>query len=388
VGKSTLLTGLALRWVRGGVAVVYVAGEESPAQIRMRAERMGFRPATESGFLILPEVRLEAVLEALTAMRQRQIDAVGAGDDHPAPCVVIVDSIQTLHSEQVDAFPGSPTQLRYCAGVLADFARRASCPLFLVGHVTKSGELAGPKLLEHMVDTVLYFEGSGGGSIRLVRAVKNRFGTTGELAVLEMRADGLEPVDETAALFLSGRRGQEPGAAVCAVRNGSRTFLLEVQALVSPTRYGTPQRVVQGVDSKRVALLAAILEKRAGLDLAGCDLFLKVAGGVRVDDPAADLAIMVALASSLREVPVPADLLVQGEVGLTGEVRGVADQADRLREAVHQGFRRAIVARSSRVARPPRGLKLVPVTSAEQAVACALEGAGQGPRTPARDGGA
>ncbi|MFO7652851.1 MAG: AAA family ATPase [Candidatus Krumholzibacteriia bacterium] len=403
VGKSTLLTGLALRWTRDGVRVIYVAGEESPAQIRMRAERMGFRPGDEDGFLVLPEVRLETVVEAVYGERRRQLEAAaaaadaagGAGGTAGGPagraagsaaggttggaarlpgCVVIVDSIQTLHSDQVDAYPGSPTQLRYCAGVLADVARQSACPVFLVGHVTKSGELAGPKLLEHMVDTVLYFEGTGGASIRLVRAVKNRFGTTGELAVLEMRSDGLVPVEEAGALFLSGRRGCEPGSAVCAVRNGSRTFLVEVQALVSPSRYGTPQRVVQGVDSKRVALLAAILEKRAGLDLAGCDLFVKVAGGGRVDDPAADLAIMTALASSLREVPVPADTLVQGEVGLTGEVRGAADQADRLREAAHQGFRRAVVARSSRRLRPPRGLELVAVTSAEEAVALALDG--------------
>jgi DNA repair protein RadA/Sms len=375
VGKSTLLTGLALRWVRRGVPVVYVAGEESPAQIRMRAERMGFAPQQGEGFSVLPEVALEIVVDALAAERRRQLESWrrshSEADDPPA-CVVIADSIQTLHSEAVDAYPGSPTQLRYCAGVLADFARRSACPVFLVGHVTKSGELAGPKLLEHMVDTVLYFEGTGGASIRLVRAVKNRFGTTGELAVLEMRADGLVPVDEAGALFLSGRRGVEPGTAVCAVRGGTRTFLVEVQALVSPTRYGTAQRVVQGVDGKRVALLAAILEKRAGLDLAGCDLFIKVAGGGRIDDPAADLAIMTALASSLREVPVPADLLVQGEVGLTGEVRGAADQADRLREATHQGFRRAIVARTARRARSPRGLELIPVASAEEAVGLAL----------------
>jgi DNA repair protein RadA/Sms len=234
VGKSTLLTGLALWWVRQGVRVLYVSGEESPSQVRMRAERLGFRPDAEDGFNILPEVHLESLVETLQ-------DEVAEG-----PCVVIADSVQTLHSENVDSFPGSPTQIRYCGGVLADFARRTRCPVFLVGHVTKSGDLAGPKLLEHMVDTVLYFEGSGGGAIRMVRAVKNRFGTTGELAVMEMRADGLVPVDQAGVLFLSGRGVDEPGSAVCAVKNGSRTFLVEVQALVSASRYGTPQRVVQG----------------------------------------------------------------------------------------------------------------------------------------------
>jgi len=319
VGKSTLLTGLALWWVRQGIRVIYIAGEESPAQIRMRAERLGFQADREAGPALMAEVQLETLLDALYDDREAYPDV---------PCVVIADSVQTLHSEVIDAFPGSVSQIRYCGGVLADFARQTRSPVFLVGHVTKSGELAGPKLLEHMVDTVLYFEGSGGGAIRMVRAVKNRFGTTGELAILEMRQNGLVPVDEAGALFLSGRRGVEPGSAVCAVKNGSRIFLVEVQALVSPTRYGTPQRVVQGVDSKRVALLAAILEKRAGLDLAGCDIFVKVAGGGRVDDPAADLAILTALASSLRERPIPMDTLVPGQSAPGGGATRIQEGRD------------------------------------------------------------
>ncbi|HOX25990.1 MAG TPA: DNA repair protein RadA [Candidatus Krumholzibacteria bacterium] len=365
VGKSTLLTGLALNWSRRGVRVLYVAGEESPPQIRLRAERLGFKPDEEAGFEILAEVRLEPLLAALE-------DAL-AGQAGPA--VIIADSVQTLHGEQVDAYPGSPTQIRYCGGTLADFARRHGCPVFLVGHVTKTGDLAGPKLLEHMVDTVLYFEGSGGGAIRLVRAVKNRFGTTGELAVLEMRQDGLVPVDDAGVLFLGGREGREPGAAVCAVRNGSRIFLVEVQALVAGSRYGTPQRVVQGVDGKRVALLAAILEKRAGLDLSGCDVFVKVAGGGRLDDPAADLAILAAIASSLRERPVPAGTLILGEVGLTGEVRPATAESERLREASRHGFTRAVCARPADGRdrpRPPRGLSVAAAESVEEAVALAL----------------
>ncbi|MBU0740886.1 DNA repair protein RadA [bacterium] len=362
VGKSTLLTGLALSWMRQGVRVLYVAGEESPAQIRMRAERLGFDPRTTEGFHILDEVDLEKLLAALYDDRAR----------HAGPCVVIADSIQTLHSGEIDAFPGSVSQIRYCGGVLADYARASGRPVFLVGHVTKSGDLAGPKLLEHMVDTVLYFESSDGGAVRMVRAVKNRFGATGELAILEMRGDGLVPVDEAGALFLSGRRGEEPGSAVCAVRNGSRTFLVEVQALVSPSRYGTPQRVVQGVDSKRVALLAAILEKRAGLDLAGCDIFVKVAGGARLEDPGADLAIVTALASSLREIPVPVDTLVLGEVGLTGDVRGVADRPGRLREAARHGFKRAVVARAKRNRKTEQGLSVVVAATVDEAVALAL----------------
>ncbi len=372
VGKSTLLTGLALWWVRQGLKVIYVAGEESPAQIRMRAERLGFSPEKEEGFHILPEVQLESLMETL--------EEEAGGNGEAGSTVIIADSIQTLHSENIDSFPGSPTQIRYCGGVLADFARHSGHPVFLVGHVTKSGDLAGPKLLEHMVDTVLYFEGSGGGPIRMVRAVKNRFGTTGELAVMEMRAEGLVPVDQAGVLFLSGRRGVEPGSAVCAVKNGSRVFLVEVQALVSTSRYGTPQRVVQGVDNKRVALLAAILEKRAGMDLAGCDIFVKVAGGGRIDDPGADLAIMVALASSLRERPVPLDNLILGEVGLTGEIRQVSDLDSRLREGGRHGFARAVLARSEgskSSRRKKEGMELMTVTSVEEAVALALEPTGR-----------
>ncbi len=366
VGKSTLLTGLALNWVRRGVRVLYVAGEEAPAQIRLRAERLGFQPADEPGFEVLTETGLEALVRDLG----QALDAGGEG-----PAVIIADSVQTLHSTAVDSLPGTPTQIRACGGGLADLARRRGCPVFLVGHVTKTGDLAGPKVLEHMVDTVLYFEGSGGGSIRLVRAVKNRFGNTGELAVLEMRPDGLVPVEDAGALFLGERGGQEPGAAVCAVRNGTRVFLVEVQALVAPSRYGTPQRVVQGVDGKRVALLAAILEKRVGLDLAGCDVFVKVAGGGRLDDPAADLALLVALASSLRERAVPAGTLVLGEVGLTGGVRSASAEGERLREAARHGFRRAVCAGHGRAGQPepPAGLQVIAATSVEEAVSLALD---------------
>ncbi|MDD5720034.1 MAG: DNA repair protein RadA [Candidatus Krumholzibacteria bacterium] len=375
VGKSTLLTGLALSWVRHGVRVLYIAGEESPAQIRLRAERLGFQPDAEDGFEILAEVRLELLLDALE-------EALGAGAAGTRPTVVIADSVQTLHADHVDSYAGSPNQIRHCGAALAELARRHGCPVFLVGHVTKTGDLAGPKLLEHMVDTVLYFEGSGGGSVRLVRAFKNRFGTTGELAVLEMRADGLAPVDDAGALFLGGAERSEPGAAVCAVQGGSRIFLVEVQALVAPSRYGTPQRVVQGVDSKRVALLAAILEKRAGLDLAGCDIFVKVAGGGRLDDPAADLAILTAIASSLRERPLPPGTLVLGEVGLTGAVRSASAEPERLREASRRGFRRAVCASApggGERPRPPRGILVQAAASVEEAVALAL--------SPAADGG-
>jgi DNA repair protein RadA/Sms len=361
VGKSTLLTGLALDWTGRGVRVLYVSGEESPAQIRLRAGRLGFDEKRGEGFHIIDQITLESLLDTLYA------DAT----EFDGPCVVIVDSVQTLHSEQLDAHPGSVGQIRYCGGALADYARQTRRPIFLVGHVTKSGDLAGPKVLEHMVDTVLYFEGSGGASIRMVRAVKNRFGATGELAIMEMRGDGLVPVDEAGALFLGGRRG-DIGSCICAVRNGSRVFLVEVQALVSPARYGTPQRVVQGVDSKRVALLAAILEKRAGMDLAGCDIFVKVTGGAKLEDPGADLALMTALASSLRERPVPEDTLILGEVGLTGMVRDVTDRAARLKEAARYGFKRVVLATSGKAAKSQAGMKIDAVTTVGEAMDAAL----------------
>jgi DNA repair protein RadA/Sms len=380
VGKSTLLTGLALNWVRQGMRVLYVAGEESPAQIRLRAERLGFLPDEEDGFEILAEVRLEPLIEALESALDTETSGAPA-----RPTVVIADSIQTLHGEFVDSYPGSPNQIRNCGATLAELARRYGCPVWLVGHVTKTGDLAGPKLLEHMVDTVLYFEGSGGGPVRMVRAFKNRFGTTGELAVLEMRSDGLFPIDDVGALFLNNAGRHEPGAAVCAVQNGSRIFLVEVQALVAPARYGTPQRVVQGVDGKRVALLAAILEKRAGLDLAGCDIFVKVAGGGRLDDPAADLAILTALASSLRERALPAGTLVLGEVGLTGALRPVSSEQERLREALRLGFTHAVCAavpgsqpgpgrpgQKADALPPPHGLAVLRAGCVEEAVALAL----------------
>jgi len=362
VGKSTLLTGLALDWNRADVRVIYVSGEESPSQVRMRAGRLGFDPGLDGGFLIVEEIELGRLQDVLDADHE----------EHPGDCVVIVDSIQTLYDARLDSHPGSVGQIRGCGAALSDYARRTRRPVILVGHVTKSGDLAGPKILEHMVDTVLYFDGSDEAGLRLVRAVKNRFGATGELAILEMRGDGLVPVDEAAALFLGGRRRGEPGSCVCAVRGGSRVFLVEVQALASPSRYGTPQRVVQGVDSKRVALLAAILEKRAGLDLAGCDIFVKVSGGARLEDPGADLALLTALASSLREIPVPEDTLVLGEVGLNGALRTVGDAAPRLREAARHGFKRAVVARGGRDERKLAGMKLETADTVGEAVALAL----------------
>ncbi len=325
VGKSTLLTTLAAAVASPEAPVVYLSAEESAAQVRRRAERLG---AVHDHLLLLQEPALERVLPPLY---------------ESPPRLLVIDSIQTVFSQQIDGTPGSVSQIRMCGGLLADFARATGCAVLMIGHLTKDGDLAGPRLLEHLVDTVLYFEPDAGGAVRMVRAFKNRFGATGELAVFEMDDSGLVPVRDASALFLRGRQRTEHGSAVTAILSGTRPLLVEVQALLATTRYATPARVVSGVDSKRVALLAAILERRANVKLMDQDIYVKVAGGVRVSDPAADLALVAAMASSLKSRPVPADVIVLGEVGLTGELRPVANAGARLREAEGHGFERAVL---------------------------------------------
>lgn len=355
VGKSTLLTMLAGQLAHAGRRVVYLSGEESAAQVRRRAERLS---AAADGFFLLEEPVLERVLPPLY--------------QNP-PALLVVDSIQSVGSDAVEGIPGSVSQIRTCGGLFADFARTTGCAVALIGHVTKEGELAGPRLLEHLVDTVLYFEPEAGGSVRLVRAFKNRFGATGELAVLEMGPHGLVPVRDASALFLAGRRSDEPGSAVTSILSGSRPFLVEVQALLSSTQYATPARVVSGLDSKRVALLAAVLERRGGMQLVGQDVFVKVAGGLHVTDPAADLAVIAAMASSLRERAVPAHLICVGEVGLTGELRPVSGLETRLAEARAHGFTRAVVAAPDAKALPKvAGMQVEPVRTLAKGLAAAF----------------
>jgi len=326
VGKSTILTQLCGQLARRGDRVVYLSAEESAAQVRGRAERLG---AEHERFLLVEQPVLERVLPGLY-------------DDPPQ--LLVVDSIQTVISEELESTPGLVSQIRSCGSLLADFARTTGCAVVMVGHVTKEGELAGPRVLEHLVDTVLYFEPQEDASVRMVRAFKNRFGRTGELAVLEMTEKGLRPVRDASALFLAGRRQGETGSAVTCIVSGTRPLLVEVQALLVPSQYGTPTRVVTGIDTKRVAQLAAILEARGDIQLIGNDVYVKVAGGLRLADPAADLALVLAMASSLREMPLPADLIALGEVGLTGELRRTAQVELRLEEARAHGFRRALVA--------------------------------------------
>ena len=355
VGKSTLLTMLTRDFAAAGQRAVYLSAEESASQVRRRAQRLG-----EIGdrFLIVDEPCLERVLPGLY---------------RDPPAFLVVDSIQAVYSRELDGIAGSVSQIRFCGGLLADFARATSCAVALVGHVTKDGDLAGPRVLEHMVDAVLYFEPDPRGVVRIIRAFKNRFGATGELAVMEMTQKGLQPVRDVSAMFLAGRLVNEPGSAVTAVQSGSRPFLVEVQALLTPSHYGTPARVVSGVDGRRIALLAAILDRKSRMSTSGRDIFVKVAGGLKVSDPAADLALACAMASSLRNRPLLAETIFLGEVGLTGELRPAENLTPRLKEAAAHGFRKAVVARLPGQSLPRiEGLQVIGVRTLAAAISAAF----------------
>jgi DNA repair protein RadA/Sms len=325
IGKSTLLLQAAAGMARTIGAVLYCSGEESEHQIKSRGERLGVGSAP---LYLLAETCLERILEEISRIK---------------PALVIVDSIQTVFSLKFQSAPGSIGQVREAATQLLFTAKGQNVPIFLVGHVTKDGSLAGPKALEHVVDTVLYFEGERHHAHRVVRAVKNRFGAVSELGVFEMTSTGLRAVPNPSSLFLAERPTNAPGSAVLCSLEGSRPILVEVQALVSTSFYGTARRTANGLDQQRLALLLAVLEKRAGLALAGDDVFVNIAGGMTVDEPAADLGIVAAIASSVRNRIVPATTAMFGEVGLAGEVRGIAQAAVRVREAARMGFERCIL---------------------------------------------
>jgi len=329
IGKSTLALQACGALARQGLPVLYVAGEESPEQVRLRADRLGM---AEAGVQVLAETAAEAVVDAIAATR---------------PSAVVVDSIQTLHTAALASAPGSVGQVREAAALLVARCKASGVACFLIGHVTKEGTLAGPRVLEHLVDTVLYFEGDGAHALRVLRAVKNRFGSTNEVAVFEMGEGGLREVPNPSAAFLAERPVGAPGSAVLVTLEGSRPVLVEIQALVSRSGLALPRRTAIGLDPGRVALLLAVLEKRMRLALHDQDVFLNVAGGLRIDEPAADLAVVAAVASSARGRALAGDVVVWGEVGLTGEVRGVGRAETRLREAARQGFRRCILPASN-----------------------------------------
>ncbi len=349
IGKSTLVL-QALAHLAQRSAALYVSGEESPQQIKMRADRLGVKA---DGLLVFSETHLEAVLE-----QTKKIE----------PVILAVDSVQTVFTEELQAAPGSIGQIRESAARIVHFAKRHDLACVLVGHVTKEGAFAGPRVLEHMVDTALYFEGDRGHPFRILRAVKNRFGSTNEIGVFEMKQEGLQPVENPSALFLAERPVDVPGSVVIASVEGTRPILVELQALVSTTALGTPRRTTLGLDHNRVALLIAILEKKMGIQLGGHDIFVNVAGGVRIDEPAADLGALLAVASSFLDRPLPAQTLFIGEVGLAGEVRAVGQVEARVREAAKLGFERCVVPETSRRQLPgvPK-VEVVGVPSIQQA---------------------
>jgi DNA repair protein RadA/Sms len=351
IGKSTLVLQVAQQ-VAADRPVLYVSGEESVRQTKMRAERLG---VDSPRLMVLAETDLEEIMAQVAQVR---------------PGLVIVDSIQTVYRPDLPAAPGSVGQIRECTGDLLRMAKSEGGPAVLVvGHVTKEGAIAGPRVLEHMVDTVLYFEGERHHAYRLLRVTKNRFGSTNEIGIFAMSARGLVEVSDPSALFLSERPMDTPGSVVVCAMEGSRPLLLEVQALVTRTAFGLPRRTAAGVDFNRMVLLLAVLEKRAGLHLSNFDVYVSVAGGVRVDEPAVDLAVACAMASSHRERPADPAIVVVGEVGLGGEVRAVSRIADRVGEAAKLGFRRVLLPRASLAGLDaPGGVELIGVGDIREAL--------------------
>jgi DNA repair protein RadA/Sms len=331
IGKSTLLVQVAAAIARGRNRAIFISGEEAVAQVRLRAERLGLSGAPVE---LAAETSIEDILSTLSA-----------GE---TPRLVIIDSIQTMWTDLVESAPGTVTQVRASAQALIRFAKRSGAAIILVGHVTKDGQIAGPRVVEHMVDAVLSFEGEGSQQFRILRGVKNRFGPTDEIGVFEMTGGGLREVANPSELFLSERDLGSPGTAVFGGIEGSRPLLVEIQALVAPTSFGTPRRAVNGWDQNRLSMVLAVLEARCGVRLSGHDVYLNVAGGLRIQEPAADLAAAAALVSSLADTPLPADAIYFGEISLSGAVRPVPQTGARLKEAQKLGFVRAIVPEAAR----------------------------------------
>lgn len=351
IGKSTLMLQNMGALAELGHEVLYVSGEESARQIRMRSERLS---VSSPGILVLTETCLEHIVKVI---------------DDVKPEALVVDSIQTMFTEELTSAPGSVSQVREVTARLLAMAKKNSMPTFLVGHVTKDGAIAGPRVLEHMVDTVLYFEGDRGHAFRILRAVKNRFGSTNEIGVFQMKDTGLMEVKNPSSVFLAERPLNVSGSVVASCMEGTRPILVELQALVSPSSGGMVRRTTIGVDHNRVSLLIAVLEKKVGLTLSGQDVFINVAGGVRVDEPAVDLGLAVAMASSFLDKPVHSRTIIVGEVGLAGEVRGVGQMGTRLTEAHKLGFDRCVLPkRSLEHLKSPRDVNLCGVQSLGQAL--------------------
>ena len=355
IGKSTLMLQVADRLSSNGASnnvVLYVSGEESERQIKLRGERLRIEA---KNLFLLPETNLENIFHEVERLN---------------PAAIVVDSIQTVFSAMIESAPGSVSQVREAAHQFLLLAKNRTIPVFLIGHITKDGSIAGPKALEHIVDTVLYFEGERHHNHRIVRAVKNRFGAANEIGVFEMTGAGLVPVANPSQMFLQERPHNVAGSVVTACMEGTRPLLVEIQALVSETKYGTGRRMTQGVDQNRVALLMAMLEKRLGLQMLGDDVFVNIAGGLEVDEPAVDLGVVVAITSSFKNIPIDAHTTVFGEVGLTGEVRGTTQAAVRAREAQALGFKKIVMPGSNKSGLEGLlGVDVVGVKSVEEALA-------------------
>ena len=342
IGKSTLLLQVSALFARERGRVIYISGEESLHQIKLRADRLGLGG---EGLYLLTETDLTAILQQLQEL---------------SPSLVVIDSIQTVYLEELGAAPGSMAQVRECTLRLMRWAKDSSVPTLISGHVTKDGAIAGPRVLEHIVDVVLYLEGETFSAYRLLRSVKNRFGSTNEVGIFEMRGQGLVEVDNPSQAFLSQRGGEGVGATVVPTLEGTRPLLVEIQALTTPTSFGLPRRTANGVDSSRLLLVIAVLTKQAGLNLSHQDIITNVTGGLKVSEPAVDLGIALAIASSFRDMRIDPELVVMGEVGLSGELRAVAQTERRLAEAARLGFKRCLIPRSSPTVSSP-DIELVPV---------------------------
>lgn len=351
IGKSTLMLQVLERIGTLINPVLYVSGEESPKQVRLRADRLG---AISETLYLLCETNLEAIFDQVDQLK---------------PQAIVLDSIQTIYLPSIESAPGSISQVRECAARVIQLAKTRGVPVFLIGHVTKEGAIAGPRALEHIVDTVLYFEGECHQTYRILRAVKNRFGSTNEIGIFEMQDRGLIEVANPSELFISERPADVSGSVVVCSVEGTRPLLVELQALVTPANYGMPQRVTTGLNSRRVALLLAVLEKRAGMHLGTQDVFVNVAGGVRLEEPSIDLGTAIAIASSLRDVPVNQRDVVVGEVGLGGEIRGVNQIEKRIREAEKLGFTRCVISeRNTKGLGTFNGMEVIGVNGIYQAL--------------------
>lgn len=357
IGKSTILLQISAQLAAKQLPVLYVSGEESTQQTKLRADRLQI---TSENLYVLAETNLALISEQIEQLN---------------PSFVIIDSIQTIFREEVTSAPGSVTQVRECTSDIMKIAKTKGIPIFIVGHVTKEGAIAGPRILEHMVDTVLYFEGERHHTYRILRSVKNRFGSTNEMGIFEMKEDGLREVLNPSEIFLEERSQGASGSTVVASMEGTRPVLVEIQALISPSSFGNPRRMATGIDTNRVSLLMAVLEKRVGLMLQNYDAYIKVAGGVKLDEPAIDLAIAISIASSFRDQPTKPEDIFIGEVGLTGEIRRVSRIEQRVQEAAKLGFKRVICsAKNLDGWTVPKSIQVIGVNTIQEALSESVMG--------------